>query len=91
MGIKFVRVRKLHQILAPIVVLPLILTLLSGSMYQMALLSGKASKFSWLLDLHTGRWGNLNLEMIYPFFNALGLLTLAITGLMMWFRIVRSR
>jgi uncharacterized iron-regulated membrane protein len=86
MAINFARVRKLHATLAPIMVLPLVLTLLSGSMYQLALVTGKAGDFNWLLDVHTGRWGSLNLEMIFPFFNALGLLTLAVTGITLWLR-----
>lgn len=40
-----------------------------------------------LLDWHKGHFGKLNLEAIYPFLNALGLLTLAITGISMWLKI----
>lgn len=91
MAINTARLRQLHRTLAPIMVLPLLLTLITGMMYQLADLSGKAVDFDWLLDLHKGEFGSLNLEIIYPFLNALGLLTLVITGIMMWLQMNRSR
>lgn len=50
----------------------------------MADLNGKGEAFDWLLDLHKGHFGSLNLEKVYPFLNALGLLGLAITGISLW-------
>ncbi|ESA33739.1 hypothetical protein N836_20155 [Leptolyngbya sp. Heron Island J] len=45
-----------------------------------------------MLDLHRGKFGIINLEFIYPILNALGLLTLVITGLLMWINMpVRRR
>lgn len=55
----------------------------------MADLSDKGEVFGWLLELHKGHFGSLNLDVIYPFLNALGLLTLVITGIMMWFQLRR--
>ena len=66
------------------------LTLVTGMFYQLAALNGQGSEFLWLLALHRGQFGPVNLEGIYPFLNALGLLTLLITGSLMWWR-VRSR
>ncbi|MFB2921489.1 MULTISPECIES: PepSY domain-containing protein [Aerosakkonema] len=80
------RLRQLHRIFAPIMILPILLTLITGSLYQVADMTDKAGDFDWLLDWHKGEFGPLNLEAIYPFLNALGLLTLAITGIMLWFR-----
>jgi hypothetical protein len=37
-----------------------------------------------LLELHRGKFGQINLDLVYPFLNALGLLTLLITGVLMW-------
>ena len=91
MAINSVRLRQLHKALVPIFVFPLFLTLLTGSGFQLAVLSGKGSEFLWLLELHRGKFGNINLEMIYPFFNALGLLTLIITGTIMWLMIPRKQ
>lgn len=85
-----VRLRQLHRILAPIMLLPILLTLITGTAYQAFELSGKAEDFDWLLDLHIGHFGSLNLETIYPFLNALGLLTLAITGVWMWIQVKRA-
>ncbi len=85
------RLRQLHRILAPIMLLPILLTLITGSLYQMAEMADKQAEFHWLLDVHKGEFGLLNLEIIYPFLNALGLLTLAITGILMWWKMRSSR
>lgn len=83
------RLRKLHRVVAPVMIVPVILTLITGSVYQMVDLAGKGGDFDWLLDLHKGHFGILNLEVIYPFLNALGLLTLAISGISMWLQMRR--
>ncbi|MGB5916973.1 MAG: hypothetical protein WBG63_19065 [Phormidesmis sp.] len=76
--------KKLHSLVAPIVIIPIILTLITGSIYQVFDLMGKGDGVDWLLDLHKGHFGPINLEIIYPFLNALGLLFMAITGGTMW-------
>ena len=86
-----VRIRKLHATLAPIMALPLLLTLTTGLFFQMAVVSGKGSDFLWLLALHRGKLFALDLSMIYPFLNALGLLTLVITGVTMWWQTPQRR
>lgn len=78
------RLRQLHRALVPIMVMPLLLTLTTGMMFQWAVTSGKADEFLWLLDLHRGKFGQINLDFIYPILNALGLLTLVMTGLLLW-------
>lgn len=83
------RLRRLHRLMAPIMILPILLTLVTGSIYQIVDLGGKGNDFDWLLDWHKGHFGVLNLEKIYPFLNALGLLTLLITGTVMWFQVRR--
>ncbi len=80
------RWRQLHRILAPIMVLPILLTLITGSLFQIADLAGQEDSFRWLLALHKGDLGILHLEVIYPFLNALGLLVMAVTGISMWFQ-----
>ncbi|MEL6776830.1 MAG: PepSY domain-containing protein [Cyanobacteria bacterium J06597_16] len=79
-----VRIRQLHKAMVPFMVLPLLLTLTTGMFFQFAAASDRASDFIWLLDLHRGKFGPVNLEFVYPILNALGLLTLIITGSMMW-------
>ncbi len=90
MGINKARFRQMHRTFAPIMLLPLLLTLLTGSLYQIADLSDQGNTFSWLIELHKGHFGNINLEIIYPFLNALGLLLLIITGIPMWLQSIRQ-
>ncbi|WP_071518203.1 hypothetical protein [Geitlerinema sp. PCC 9228] len=85
------RLRRLHSTLAPIMMLPLLLTLITGSAYQWAILNGKSGDWLWLLDLHRGKFGSIDLTSIYPFLNALGLLTLVITGVIMWWQLPKRR
>ncbi len=89
MGMNKARLRQLHRTFAPIMLLPLLLTLITGSLYQIADLSDQGNTFSWLIELHKGHFGNINLEVIYPFLNALGLLVLVITGASMWLQMKR--
>lgn len=84
------RLRQLHRMTAPLIVLPLLLTLITGSLYQIVELGGKDDNFKWLLAWHKGHFGRFNLEIIYPFLNALGLLTLVITGTLLWWQTRRK-
>ncbi|MCT7983021.1 PepSY domain-containing protein [Laspinema sp. A4] len=86
MPINKVRLRKLHRILAPIAILPLLLTAITGILYQIAVVSGNQPQFRGLLDLHQGIFGPVNLAPVYPLLNGLGLITLAVTGIIMWFQ-----
>ncbi|MBX2862939.1 MAG: PepSY domain-containing protein [Leptolyngbyaceae cyanobacterium MAG.088] len=86
---KAYRIRQLHRTLVPFMVLPLLLTLTTGTAFQFAVAANRAQDFFWLLELHRGKFGSVNLEFIYPILNALGLLTLLITGLLMWLGLPR--
>ena len=81
-----VRLRQLHSKIAPFMLLPLLITLFTGMGFQIAVSLDQASEFLWLMEWHRGKFGAINLEMVYPFLNALGLLTLIITGMVMWFQ-----
>lgn len=70
--------------------LPTVLTLITGTFYQIFDLAGQEDSVDWLLDFHKGHFGRLNLETIYPFLNALGLLILAATGISMWLQMRRN-
>lgn len=85
------QLRQIHRWLAPIMVLPIVLTLITGTIYQMFDLAGKDDNVRWLLAVHKGHFGVLNLEMIYPFLNAFCLLAMAITGTSMWLKSRRQR
>lgn len=78
------RLRQLHRALVPVMVLPLLLTLTTGVLFQFAVVSDRTNDFLWLLELHRGKFGQINLDLVYPFLNALGLLTLLISGVLMW-------
>ncbi|MEI6443727.1 MAG: hypothetical protein WCO29_11535 [Nostocales cyanobacterium ELA583] len=81
----FQDISHLHSTLAPIMLLPLFLTTITGTVYQIVDLAGKKDEFHWLLHWHKGDFGALNLEIIYPFLNAIGLFILLFTGISMWF------
>ena len=83
--------RRLHRALVPFMVLPLLITLITGTAFQFAVTADRAQDFLWLLELHRGKFGQINLELLYPFLNGLGLLTLLVTGLMMWLRTPKRR
>ncbi|NEQ49758.1 MAG: PepSY domain-containing protein [Leptolyngbya sp. SIO3F4] len=85
------KIRQLHRFLVPFMVLPLLLTLTTGTAFQFAVAAERAQDFLWLLELHRGKFGSVNLEFVYPILNALGLLTLLITGLLMWLGLPRRR
>lgn len=68
--------RRLHRSLVPLAALPLLLTALSGSLY--GALSAQGIEAFWLMKLHTGNFGLLNLQPYYS--TVLGILTLFIAG-----------
>lgn len=78
--------RQTHRFIAPIMLLPIVLTVITGSIYQLVDMAGKGDAFDWLLDLHKGNFGFIDLQSIYPFLNSFGLLALVITGVIMWLR-----
>ena len=70
------RSRRLHRILVPIAAAPLALTSLSGAIYGTLLYWNMDA--SWLLKLHTGNFGVINLQ---PFYSPLiGILTLMLVA-----------
>ena len=90
MAINKARLRHLHYWFAPIMFFPLLLTSVTGSLFQVAVSTGKAEQFIWLLDFHRGKFGRINLELIYPILNAFGVLMLIFTGIIMWLQTRRK-
>lgn len=84
-------IRSIHRTIAPIMMLPLLLTAITGVIYQIFDLAGNDKPVKWLLDWHKGDFGILNLEVIYPFLNALGLMFLLFTGISMWVQMRSKR
>ena len=66
--------RRVHRVIVPVAAVPLLVTSLSGSVYS-GLLDQGIDAF-WLLKLHTGRFGPMNLQPYYSVI--LGLLTIAL-------------
>ena len=69
------RARRLHRLLVPIAAAPLLLTAATGSLYSLLLEQGIDA--FWLLKIHTGRFGLINLQPAYPM--VLGAMTLLLT------------
>ena len=69
------RARKVHRWLVPLAALPLLITAGTGSLYSV-LLEQEIDVF-WLLKIHTGNFGVLNLQPVYPML--LGTLTVIVT------------
>ena len=69
------RARKIHRWLVPVSALPLLITAGTGSLYSL-LLQQEIDAF-WLLKIHTGNFGVLKLQPVYPML--LGVLTIIVT------------
>ena len=67
--------RRIHRWLVPLAAAPLLITASTGSIYSL-LLERNIDAF-WLLKLHTGQFGWLNLQPYYPIL--LGVLTIVVT------------
>ena len=67
--------RRIHRWLVPIAAAPLLITAGTGSLYTL-LLQLNIDAF-WLLKLHTGQFGWINLRPVYPIL--LGVLTIVVT------------
>ena len=78
-----VRVRELHQRIAPFVLLPLFVTVCSGVGYRLARdwFGASREQVHWLMTLHEGEWLGPTLEPVVVLMNAVGLLWMMITGL----------
>ena len=68
------RWRKLHRWVVPIAAAPLLLTAATGSLYSLLLERGIDA--FWLLKIHSGRFGPLNLQPVYS--ARLGVFTLVV-------------
>ncbi|WP_330204422.1 PepSY domain-containing protein [Cyanobacterium sp. Dongsha4] len=80
------QLRRLHHLLAPVMILPVLMTLFTGVFFELAVTVDKTDEFLWLLSWHRGDFGILDLSDIYPFLNATGLFMLAISGISLWWQ-----
>ena len=76
------KARQLHRLIVPVAAAPLLLTALTGSIYSLLLELGIDA--FWLLKIHTGRFGPVNLQPVYSIL--LGILSclLIASGLALW-------
>jgi len=91
------RLRRAHATLAPLVLLPLLVTVLSGVTYRVSRDWGGLGRDAahWLMVLHEGEWlkplVGRHGETVYVLLNGLGLLWMLITGgFMAWERLQRG-
>lgn len=70
------RSRKIHRLLVPIAAIPLALTSMSGAIYGTVLAMNIDAP--WLLRLHTGNFGVINLQPIYS--PLIGVMTLVLVA-----------
>ena len=92
------RLRELHGALAPVVLLPLLLTVATGLSYRVLRDWGGLGRDQahWLMVWHEGewlrQWFGPNGETLYVLLNALGLLWMLTTGAaLLWQRLRRGR
>jgi len=71
--------RRLHRLVVPIAAVPLALTALSGALYGTLLDTDLDT--AWLLRLHTGNFGLVNLQPIYAPLIGIGTLVVVASGL----------
>lgn len=68
------RFRRAHRVVVPLAAAPLLFTAASGSLYSLLLERGIDA--FWLLKIHTGRFGPINLQPYYSLL--LGVLTMVL-------------
>jgi len=76
--------RSAHRAIVPIAAAPLILTAITGIGFS--LLEARDIELDWLLALHIGHFGPLDLEPFYSVILGICVLVLAGSGLSLWFK-----
>lgn len=84
MKIKAAKIRQWHRWLAPIMLLPILLTTITGIIYQIGELGGFDEQVNWAIHWHKGDFGYIDFQKSFPFLNGIGLLFLTVTGISMW-------
>lgn len=85
--------RHLHRKLAPIIFLPLFVTALTGVGYRLGKTwLGLSDSFGdWMMYVHQGTYLGSQLRPVYVLLNGLGLVGMAVSGLVMTGLFRRSR
>lgn len=76
------KLRALHSTVAPIVLLPLFITVFTGVTYRLSKdwFGMERDQVHWLMTIHEGEYLGHTLEPFYVLFNGLGLLWMLVTG-----------
>ncbi|PSN19284.1 peptidase [filamentous cyanobacterium CCP5] len=76
------KLRALHSTVAPIVLLPLFVTVFTGVSYRLSKdwFGLERDQVHWLMTIHEGEYLGDTLEPFYVLFNGLGLLWMLVTG-----------
>lgn len=74
--------RRIHRSLVPIASAPLILTVITGIAFS--ILDQRKIEADWLLQIHSGNFGPLNLQPYYAYLLGICMLVLTVTGVAMW-------
>lgn len=81
--------RALHRALVPFAAVPLIITAISGVVFSV--LDQRGVDADWLLEIHTGHYGPINLQPYYAYLLGICVLILVSTGAILWWRSQRPR
>ena len=71
--------RKIHRKITAISAIPLLITILSGTIYS--ILQPLGVDAFWLIKWHTGNFGNINLQPFYSIFLGVASIISIISGL----------
>jgi hypothetical protein len=80
--------RSAHRAIVPIAAAPLILTAITGILFS--LLEARDIELEWLLALHIGHFGPLDLEPFYSVILGICVLVLSGSWLSLWFKTRRK-
>jgi hypothetical protein len=85
---KLNQIRKWHRTLAPIVILPLLITVSTGVIYRLSKdwLGLSRDQVHFLMSIHEGEYLGHTLEPFYVILNGLGVLWMLVTGGVMMFQ-----
>lgn len=83
------RFRRAHRLVVPIAAAPLLVTAASGSLYSLLLERGIDA--FWLLKIHTGKFGPINLQPYYSLLLSILTLVVIVSGVAMLFSSRRAR
>ncbi len=83
--------RQFHRQLAPVVMLPFLVTAMTGVAHRLgkSWLGLSKQQVHFLMVIHEGEYLGKALKPFYVLLNGLGLLVILITGGLMWFETIR--